>query len=277
MKVAFSKMQGIGNDFVVLNALHQTPDLSAAAIRRLADRHFGIGCDQVLVVERPVQPEQALFRYRIFNADGGEVEQCGNGARCFAVFVREQGLTEASVIPVETRAGRITLQVLPDGQVQVDMGQPRFQPADIPFLADHAADRYVLEVAGEFLEVGVVSMGNPHVVVPVVDVATAPVARLGPLLEQHARFPARVNVGFVEVRSRQDLALRVYERGVGETLACGTGAAAALAVTRRWGWVDACVRVHLPGGTLVLDWAAPEHPVLLTGPAITVFHGQIDQ
>jgi diaminopimelate epimerase len=246
-------------------------------VRRLADRHFGIGCDQVLLVEPPADPARALFRYRIFNADGGEVEQCGNGARCFAVFVREQGLTDACRIPVETLAGPIELQVEADGQVRVDMGRPRFAPAQIPFDAAAEADRYALEVAGRTVEIGAVSMGNPHAVLFVDAVAAAPVAQLGPRIEHHPRFPARVNVGFAAVTARDRIDLRVHERGVGETLACGTGAAAAMVVARRLGRVDARVRVHLPGGGLVLSWSgAPDASVFLTGPATTVFQGRIE-
>ncbi|AHE97005.1 diaminopimelate epimerase [Thioalkalivibrio paradoxus] len=278
MKLAFTKMHGLGNDFVVIDGVRQQVDLDPEAIRFLADRHFGIGCDQVLLVERPVDPSRALFRYRIFNADGGEVEQCGNGARCFAVFVREQGLTQADTIPVETLAGPIELQVEPDGQVTVNMGRPRFHPDQLPFLAPIEADEYPLEVAGESLRIGAVSMGNPHAVLLVDAVATAQVGRLGPAIERHPRFPDRVNVGFAAVRSRDHIDLRVWERGAGETLACGTGACAAMAVARRRGLVDDRIRVDLPGGSLVLSWSGEsDQPVWMTGPATTVFHGRIER
>ncbi len=283
MTLAFTKMHGLGNDFVVIDGVRQRVVLRPEDVRRLADRHFGIGCDQVLLVEPPEDPSQALFRYRIFNADGGEVEQCGNGARCFAVFVREQGLTTAEHIPVETLAGPIELQVEADGQVRVDMGPPRFAPAAIPFRGATEADRYTLGVAdpaggNEDITIGVVSMGNPHAVVFVDRVDTAPVARLGPAIEHHPRFPARVNVGFAAVVARDRIDLRVHERGVGETLACGTGAAAAMAVASRQGRVDPRVRVHLPGGSLVLSWTGqPDAPIFLTGPATTVFHGRLEQ
>ena len=273
----FAKMHGLGNDFVVLDGVRRPVDLCPDDVRFLADRHFGIGCDQVLLVEPPSDPATALFRYRIYNADGGEVEQCGNGARCFAVFVREQGLTQADTIAVETLAGRIVLVVEPDGQVRVDMGRPRFEPVEIPFLADAVAERYELEVDGATLTVGAVSMGNPHVVILVDDVGAAAVSRLGPLVEHHPRFPNRVNVGFAAIRGRSRIDLRVYERGVGETLACGTGACAAMAVARRLGLVDAQVRVDLPGGSLVLSWSGSgTDPVWMTGPATTVFQGQIE-
>jgi diaminopimelate epimerase len=278
MRLAFTKMHGLGNDFVVIDGVRQQVVLSPEDVRFLADRHFGVGCDQVLLVEPPRDPVRALFRYRIFNADGGEVEQCGNGARCFAVFVREQALTTADTIPVETLAGPIVLQVEADGQVRVDMGRPRFRPEEIPFLADAEAQSYDLEVGGETVVIGAVSMGNPHAVLLVGDVAAAPVARLGPLIEHHLRFPARVNVGFAAVTGRDSIDLRVHERGAGETLACGTGACAAMAVARRRGLVDARARVNLPGGSLVLSWAGKEEdPVFMTGPATTVFHGRIER
>ncbi|MFO8153697.1 diaminopimelate epimerase [Thioalkalivibrio sp.] len=274
--LAFAKMHGLGNDFVVIDGVRQQVDLSPDDVRLLADRHFGVGCDQVLLVEPPSDPATALFRYRIYNADGGEVEQCGNGARCFAVFVREQGLTQADTIAVETRAGPIVLQVEPDGQVRVDMGRPCFEPADIPFLAEAAAEEYALDVDGTILSIGAVSMGNPHAVILVDDVRTAAVSRLGPLIEHHPRFPNRVNAGFAAIRDRGRIDLRVHERGVGETLACGTGACAAMAVARRRGLVDARARVHLPGGSLVLSWTGlGTDPVWMTGPATTVFQGRI--
>ncbi len=278
MRLAFTKMHGLGNDFVVIDGVRQRITLTGDDIRFLADRRFGVGCDQVLLVEPPMNPERAMFRYRIFNADGGEVEQCGNGARCFAVFVREQGLTEATTIPVETLAGPITLNMDADGQVRVDMGRPRFAPDEIPFLADAESDPYPLDVDGGELDLGVVSMGNPHAVLMVDNVAAAPVSRLGPAIETHHRFPSRVNVGFAAVTGRDTIDLRVHERGVGETLACGTGACAAMVVARRRGLVDSRARVNLPGGSLVLSWSGKaEDPVFLTGPATTVFHGRIER
>ena len=278
MNLAFTKMHGLGNDFVVIDGVRQQVTLSADDVRFLADRHFGVGCDQVLLVEPPADPSQALFRYRIFNADGGEVEQCGNGARCFAVFVREQGLTTADRIPVETLAGAIVLEVEADGQIRVDMGRPRFDPDQIPFLAPVEALEYPLEVDGRRLTIGAVSMGNPHAILQVDDVADAPVPTLGPVIERHPQFPARVNVGFMAVKGRDTIDLRVYERGAGETLACGTGACAAMAVARRRGLVDDRVRVHLPGGSLVLSWnGKTDQPVYMTGPATTVFQGRIER
>lgn len=277
MRLAFTKMHGLGNDFVVIDAIRQDIALAAADMRHLADRHFGIGCDQVLLVEPPSEPERALFRYRIFNADGSEVEQCGNGARCFARFVREQGLTDAREIPVETLGGRLVLHVEADERVRVNMGQPVFAPERIPLLAEREADAYTLEIQGRSLRFGAVSMGNPHAVMLVDDVASAPVRELGPALEHHERFPRRVNVGFAAVRDRTHVDLRVFERGAGETLACGSGAAAAIAVLRRWNRIDGEVEVSLPGGSLVLSWEGKvSAPVWLTGPATTVFNGWID-
>ena len=272
----FTKMQGLGNDFVVLDGVRQRFDPEPARIRRLADRRFGVGCDQVLLVEPATVPE-ADFRYRIFNADGGEVEQCGNGARCFARYVRDEGLTDKDEIAVETRRGIIRPRLLADGRVTVDMVRPRFEPEAIPFAAPRREARYTLEAPGHGrVEGGVVSMGNPHLVLPVADVARAPVAALGPVLERHPRFPERVNVGFLEVRDRRRARLRVFERGVGETLACGTGACAAVCVGRAWGLLDAEVEVELPGGTLGIRWEGGDAPVWMTGPAVTVFVGRIE-
>lgn len=277
MRLNFTKMHGLGNDFVVIDGVHQNVALNEATLRHLADRHFGIGCDQILLVEPPGDPARALFRYRIFNANGSEVEQCGNGARCFARFVREQGLTEAREIPVETLGGRIVLHVEDDERVRVDMGQPAFAPEQIPLVAEQEADTYTLDVQGHAITLGAVSMGNPHAVILVDDVTSAPVAEVGPLIERHERFPRRVNVGFAALRDRTHVDLRVFERGVGETLACGSGAAAAMAILRRRDLVDDEVEVSLPGGTLMLSWnAQAEAPVWLTGPATTVFNGWID-
>ncbi len=274
MRLAFSKMQGLGNDFVVLDATAHPIAIDPALARRLADRRFGIGCDQILLVEPPRRPDTEFY-YRIFNADGSEVEQCGNGARCFARFVRDRGLTEHDEIPVGTAAGPIRLYLEDAGQVRVDMGAPEFEPERIPFLADRQALTYDLEVAGEALVIGAVSMGNPHAVILVEDLNTAPVARLGPLIEAHPRFPQRVNVGFLQILARDHLRLRVYERGAGETLACGTGACAAMVHARRCDLVDARVRVSLPGGDLLIAWNAPGESVWMTGPAVQVFEGEI--
>ncbi|WP_295444788.1 diaminopimelate epimerase [uncultured Thiodictyon sp.] len=275
MTLRFTKMHGLGNDFVVIDAVRQVVALDAAAIRRLADRRLGVGCDQVLLVEPPRLPGTD-FHYRIFNADGSEVEQCGNGARCFARFVRDQGLTDRTEIPVGTASGAIRLFVEPDGQVRVDMGVPILAPARIPFLAQSEAPTYDLEVDGEHPAIGAVSMGNPHAVLLVDDTDTAPVARLGPLIESHPRFPQRVNVGFMQVLAPDHIRLRVYERGAGETLACGTGACAAVVSGRVRGLLAPRVQVSLPGGVLMIEWPAPGQPVVMTGPAQRVFAGEIE-
>jgi diaminopimelate epimerase len=275
MKLRFTKMHGLGNDFVVFDAIRQRVELSPAQIRRLADRHFGIGCDQVLLVEPPTRRE-ADFRYRIFNADGGEVAQCGNGARCFVRFVHEQGLTSQREIRVETAAGIIVPRLEDDGQVTVDMGVPRFEPRDIPFDAPARALLYDLDVQGTHLVISALSMGNPHAVTLVEDVHRAPVAELGPLIEYHPRFPERVNAGFMQVLDRHHILLRVYERGSGETLACGTGACAAAVAGILRGLLDTPVRVTTRGGDLSIDWAGEDAPVYMTGPAVTVFQGEIE-
>lgn len=275
MRLRFTKMQGLGNDFVVLDGVRQSLALTPSQLRHLGDRHFGVGCDQILLVEAATRPD-ADFRYRIFNADGGEVEQCGNGARCFARFVRDQGLSQADAIRVETARGLIAPVIEADGQVTVDMGPPSFEPADLPFAAD--ADRVLhgIEVAELVLEIGVVSMGNPHAVLLVDNAAGAPVELLGPALQQHPRFPRQVNVGFMQIEARDRIVLRVFERGAGETLACGTGACAAVVSGIRRGLLDARVRVETRGGALTVRWDGPGRPVLMTGPAVTVFQGEID-
>jgi diaminopimelate epimerase len=275
VKLKFTKMHGLGNDFVVLDGLNQKIDLSPEQFRFLADRHFGIGCDQILLVEPPSQPG-VDFRYRIFNADGGEVEQCGNGARCFVRFVHEAGLTEKREIRVETRSGIIAPRLEENGEVTVNMGAPRFKPEEIPFVSDSDAVVQPLEVNGETVDVTVVSMGNPHVVQVVDDVDTAPVEGRGPIMESHPRFPQRVNVGFLEVVDRNAVRLRVFERGSGETLACGTGACAAVVAGIRRGLLDSPVRVTTRGGDLSIAWAGPGQSVLMTGPAVTVFSGEIE-
>jgi diaminopimelate epimerase len=275
VKLKFSKMHGLGNDFVVLDGIRQPLSLTPEQLRYLADRHFGVGCDQILLVEAAGQPG-VDFRYRIFNADGGEVEQCGNGARCFVRFVHDSGLTAKREIRVETQSGIIAPRLEDDGKVTVDMGIPRFLPAEIPFLGDGEAVIHALDVAGESLEISVVSMGNPHAVQVVADVDRAPVGVLGPLIENHARFPQRVNAGFMQVVGRHAIRLRVYERGSGETLACGTGACAAVVAGIRRGLLDSPVRVTTRGGDLTIAWAGPGQPVMMTGPAVTVFTGEIE-
>ncbi|MBK1720241.1 diaminopimelate epimerase [Thiocystis violacea] len=276
MKRRFTKMQGLGNDFVVFDAVRQRVDLDAERIRRLADRRFGIGCDQILLVEPP-RLAGTDFHYRIFNADGSEVEQCGNGARCFARFVRDQGLTDKDEIPVGTAAGPIRLYLESDEQVRVDMGEPEFEPARIPFQAEHASLTYDLVVDGQTLVIGALSMGNPHAVLIVDDLDVAPVGVLGPRLESHPRFPRRVNAGFMQILSPTHIRLRVHERGAGETLACGTGACAAVVSGRMRERLEARVRVSLPGGDLMIEWLGPTHGVWMTGPAVTVFEGEIER
>ena len=271
--LAFTKMQGLGNDFVVVDATSRPFDLSPAQIRMLADRRFGVGCDQVLVVEPP-SGAAADFRYRIFNADGGEVEQCGNGARCFVVFVRARGLTDRREIRVETRSGVIVPRLEDDGQVTVDMGVPRFAPETVPFVGGTGAPVERLDVDGTVLEVSVLSMGNPHAVQIVADVDAAPVATQGPRIEGHPRFPSRVNAGYMQVLDRDNIRLRVWERGAGETLACGTGACAAVVAGRRRGCLDARVTVATRGGALAIRWDGEGRPVWMTGPAAIVFEGR---
>ncbi|TDY03978.1 diaminopimelate epimerase [Thiohalophilus thiocyanatoxydans] len=274
MSLRFTKMHGLGNDFVVIDAINQKIDLAREQIRQLADRRFGIGCDQLLLVEPP-REAGVDFTYRIFNADGGEVAQCGNGARCFARFVRDKGLIDRDTIAVATAAGRMTLRIEPDGQVTVNMGVPHFAPADVPFEADAPAERYALQVGDETLGMGAVSLGNPHAVLEVDNIDTAPVERLGPLIEAHPRFPRRVNAGFMQILDAGHIRLRVYERGAGETLACGSGACAAVVVGRQQGRLGDKVEVTLPGGTLQIQWQGGDSPVLMTGPATTVFEGNI--
>jgi diaminopimelate epimerase len=275
VKLKFSKMHGLGNDFVVLDGIRQQISLTPEQLRYLADRHFGVGCDQILLVEAPGQPG-VDFRYRIFNADGSEVEQCGNGARCFVRFVHEAGLTDKREIRVETQNGIIAPRLEADGNVTVDMGIPRFLPNEIPFLHDDDVVIYSLDVADETLDVSVVSMGNPHAVQVVDSVDRAPVGEHGPLIENHQRFPQRVNAGFMQVVDRHAIKLRVYERGSGETLACGTGACAAVVTGIRRGLLDSPVRVSTRGGDLTIVWGGAERPVLMTGPAVTVFSGEIE-
>ncbi|WP_288130033.1 diaminopimelate epimerase [Microbulbifer sp.] len=274
MRLKFTKMHGLGNDFVMVDAITQRVKLSPEKIRALGDRHTGIGCDQILVVEAPRNPDMD-FRYRIYNADGSEVENCGNGARCFARFVRDRRLTSKDSILVETAAGILQLNVQDRDQVSVDMGAPILEPQEIPFDADIQAETYPLDVGGEVYNVGAVSMGNPHAVLLVEDVDTAPVDALGAAIECHPRFPQKVNVGFLQIEDRTRARLRVFERGVGETRACGTGACAAMVSARLRDLVDEELQIQLPGGTLTIHWPGPGEPVTMTGPATAVYHGQI--
>ena len=286
MKLKFTKMHGAGNDFVVIDAINQQIDFNTEQWRHLGDRRFGVGADQILVVERPTEPG-CDFRYRIFNSDGGEVEQCGNGSRAFVRFVSEKGLTDKRSIRVQTMAGIIEPRLEEDGSVTVDMGAPVLEPAAVPFdsagLPGHPEGRdtlwpLALRLAGaeHTVFVSVVSMGNPHAVQTVADVDNAPVAELGPQIEHHPRFPKRVNAGFMQVVNRQHVKLRVYERGAGETLACGTGACAAVVAGIRRGLLDSPVRVSARGGELSIAWAGEGEPVYLSGPAVTVFEGEIE-
>ncbi len=275
MILGFTKMQALGNDFVVFDGVRQHIELNPSQLRRIADRHFGIGCDQILLVE-PAKRTGVDFGYRIFNADGGEVEQCGNGARCFVRFVRDQGLTDKHEIVVETRSGIIRPRFEDDGQVTVDMGRPRFEPREIPFMADSRQDLYDLAAGEEVVPVRVLSMGNPHVVQVVADIEEAPVTTQGPLIESHVRFPQRVNAGYMEIVDARHVKVRVYERGVGETLACGSGACAAVVAGRLAGGLNGRVEVRLRGGTLQVNWEGEGQPVYMTGAADTVFEGRID-
>jgi len=275
MRLKFTKMHGLGNDFVVLDATAQSLSLDSRQLRLIADRHFGIGCDQILQVESPRQPDTDFY-YRIFNADGGEVEQCGNGARCFVRYVHDKGLTGKTAIRVGTLGGVIVPRLEADGQVTVDMGVPEFEPPKIPFDASKRALTYRLDVDKNIIEISALSMGNPHAVQIVPGVDEAPVTTQGPLIERHARFPQRVNAGYMEVVDRGHIRLRVYERGAGETLACGTGACAAVVAGITRGLLDSRVRVTTRGGDLVISWAGEGRPVLMTGPAATVFEGEIE-
>jgi len=282
VRVRFTKMQGAGNDFVMLDGIAQPFALDRDQLRRLADRRFGVGADQILLVERAPHPG-VDFRYRIFNADGGEVEQCGNGARCFVKFVRDRRLTDRATIRVETVGGIIEPRLEADGEVTVDMGVPRIDPAQVPFdanglvaRAEHAERLWSLRLAGIERWIGVVSMGNPHAVQIVPDIEAAPVADEGPRIELHPRFPQRVNAGYMQVVDRNTIRLRVWERGAGETLACGTGACAAVVSGIRRGALDTPVVVHTRGGRLRIAWQGDAHPVLMTGPAEKVFEGEVE-
>jgi diaminopimelate epimerase len=272
MRLEFTKMHGLGNDFVVIDCITQRARLETYQIKQIADRHFGVGFDQLLLVEPPSRPD-VDFCYRIFNADGSEVQQCGNGARCFARFVRDRKLTRKSKLVVETASGIIELNIAPNGWVRVNMGVPRLEPAEIPFIAEQRALTYPIEVANRIVEISAVSMGNPHAVILVDDVDTAPVREIGRPLESHARFPERVNVGFLQIIDRNNARLRVFERGTGETLACGTGTCAAVVAGIQQGLLDERVRVQLRGGELDIRWQGEGHPVWMTGPTARVFDG----
>lgn len=274
MRLRFTKMHGLGNDFVVIDSVSQKVHLTPSKIRKLADRRFGVGCDQVLMVEAPTRPN-VDFSYRIFNANGEEVENCGNGARCFAVFVQQRGLCSRNTIHVETKGGPLVLKVRKDKQVSVDMGPPILEPDHIPFDAPSKNLNYELSLSDRTMEISAISMGNPHAVAFVDDVAHFPVETIGAEIEQHPRFPNRVNAGFMEVVSRNEAKLRVFERGVGETLACGTGACAAMVAARQHGLLESHAKIHLPGGTLELEWQGENQAVIMTGPAVSVFAGQI--
>src|SRR5258705_6310475 len=275
MKIRFTKMHGQGNDFVVIDAVRQAVELTPERARAIADRHFGVGCDQILVVEK-ARTADTDFRYRIYNADGGEVEQCGNGSRCFVRFVLDEGLTTKREIRVETASGVISPKLDDSGQVTVDMGAPRFEPRDVPFDAPRGEAKlvYALSVAGDTVEVSVLSMGNPHAVQIVEDVERAPVTTQGPLIEHHPAFPKRVNAGYMQPLSRRHVKLRVWERGAGETLACGTGACAAVVTGIRRGLLDDEARVTTRGGDLTICWNGGEAPVMMTGDAVRVFDGE---
>ncbi len=275
MKLAFTKMQGAGNDFVVIDATRTPIELTRGQVQRLCDRRFGVGCDQVLIVER-ARHADTDFYYRIYNADGGEVQQCGNGARCFARFVHDNGLTTKLTIRVETVSGIIQPKLEADGTVTVNMGAPEFEPARIPFVAPARALTYPLDVDGAIREIAALSMGNPHAVQIVPDVDTAPVTTEGPLIERHARFPERVNAGYMQVVDRHTVRLRVFERGSGETLACGTGACAAVVSGIERGLLVSPVKVHTRGGELRIRWDGAGHAVFMTGTAVAVFAGEID-
>ena len=278
MRFNFTKMHGLGNDFVVINCIDQSISLNAEQVRFIANRRFGIGCDQILLVEKS-DVENADFRYRIFNADGDEVEQCGNGARCFAIFVRDEGLTEKTEIPVVTNTGRIILNVeandISSSLVTVDMGVPTLQPEKIPFISDTQEAIYTLDIAEKQIKVSAVSIGNPHAVILIDDIDSAPVEELGKAIQSASYFPKSVNVGFMQLVDRKNIKLRVYERGVGETQACGTGACAAVVAGRTQGLLDEKVNVALLGGNLSIRWAGDQNPVMMTGETAIVFKGTI--
>jgi diaminopimelate epimerase len=275
MRLKFTKMHGLGNDFMVFDGINQCVELCSKQIQDLANRRFGVGFDQLLLVEKP-DGDEADFKYRIYNANGGEVEQCGNGVRCFARFVVEKGLSQKNRIVVETLGGTVIPELVEGGHVRVDMGVPNFDPAALPFTAEQAALAHNLDVEGEVLSIGAVSMGNPHAVLQVPNIQMADVVRLGPLIEGHVCFPRNVNAGFMQVVDRGRIKLRVYERGAGETMACGTGACAAVAVARTQDLVDERVVVELSGGELIIEWAGMGQRLYMTGDASNVFEGEIE-
>ena len=274
MLLRFTKMHGLGNDFMVLDLVSQHAHILPKHAKQWGDRHTGVGFDQLLLVEAPTNPD-VDFRYRIFNADGSEVQQCGNGARCFARFVLDKRLTMKRQLRVETLGGIIELDMRADGHVSVNMGPPRLEPAQVPFQAEAQAISYPVDVDGQTLPLAVLSMGNPHGVLRVDDVDQAPVHSLGPKLEHHPRFPQRANIGFLQVVDRHHARLRVWERGAGETQACGTGSCAAAVAAISQGWMDSPVQIDLPGGRLAIEWAGPGMPVMMTGPAVRVYEGQV--
>ena len=275
MKLRFTKMHGLGNDFMVIDGVRQAFEPRPELVRSWSDRFAGIGFDQLLLIEPP-QGSEAEFRYRIFNADGGEVAQCGNGARCFARFVREQGLSDSEIIPVETNAGLLRLEVIDATRVRVDMGVPRFEPELIPLRESSRKDLYSTEYDGRKIDFGAVSVGNPHMVIQVDDVDTAEVETLGPYFERHAMFPERANIGFLQILDMDRFRLRVFERGVGETRACGSGACAAMAVGVRLGLLNPRAQGQLAGGELILEWQGESNPVMMTGETAKVYEGEIE-
>ena len=275
MKLRFAKMHGLGNDFMVIDAIHQDFTPRPELVRRWADRFHGVGFDQLLLIERP-RGEHAEFRYRIYNADGGEVAQCGNGARCFARFVREQGLSDSAVIPVETNTGLLRLELIDDSRVRVDMGIPRFEPRDIPLDVPARQELYRVEHDGQTVEFSALSIGNPHMVIRVDDVDIAPVATLGPAFENHPMFPERANIGFMQIENRESFRLRVFERGVGETRACGSGACAAMVCGVQLDLLDSSASAELRGGELILQWQGDANPVMMTGDTAMVYQGEIE-
>ena len=276
MIVEFTKMHGLGNDFVVIDAIRQEISLTPEQIRFIATRHFGIGCDQLLLVELAAKHSDADFRYRIFNADGSEVAQCGNGARCFARFVRDKKLSYKDNILVDTHGGQLLLSFDDDGLITVNMGIPRHNPATIPLRTEQEEKFYTVDVNGVEKAFGAVSMGNPHAVLKVNDVQLAHVSEVGEALESHPFFPERANIGFMQVIDRNNIKLRVYERGAAETLACGSGACAAVVIGIEQKLLDQDVVVELPGGKLKIHWEGRENPVFMTGPAVSVFEGRIE-
>lgn len=273
MTIHFTKMQGLGNDFVVIDATKKPFQLSAQQIKKMADRHLGVGFDQLLIIE-PSTNAKVDFNYRIYNADGSEAGQCGNGARCIGKYIIEHELSQKHELTVATIKDQLQIRFEKDGQISVNMGIPNFDPKKIPFNTPHEALRYTLPVNNEQIEIGAMSIGNPHAVIEVTNINTAPVEKLGPLIEKHPQFPQRVNVGFMQIINPQKIRLRVYERGAGETLACGSGACAAVAIGRLWKKLDEKVTVELPGGNLTLQWQGPNHPLWMTGPAEEAFTGE---